>query len=81
MAEIDGAHALKSSSEESYQFECRPCENGGITKQTKFFCLQCKEYLCQSCETWHKRFRGTKNHRVVSGEMIPENVDDPNLLT
>ena len=79
MAEIDGAHALKSSSEESYQFECNPCENDGITKQAKFFCLQCKEYLCQSCERSHKRFRGTRNHRVVCGEMIPENVDESQL--
>ena len=79
MADIDGAHALKSSSEESYQFECSPCENDGITKQAKFFCLQCKEYLCQSCERSHKRFRGTRNHRVLSGEMIPENVDEPQL--
>ena len=64
MAECDDSGSVKSSSEEGYEKECSPCENDGVVKRAKYFCTECQEYLCQSCESLHKRFRGTKNHTV-----------------
>ena len=64
MASLDDSSSVISSSEESYQKECSPCEIDGIVKEAKYFCTECQEYLCQSCERLHKRFKGTRNHTV-----------------
>lgn len=63
---------LQTSSEESFQFECSPCKRDGNTIQATIFCLQCKDYLCLSCEKYHESFHATKTHKLVSGEQIPE---------
>ena len=65
MASVDGARSVKVSSEESFQHECTPCQNDDVIKEAKFYCTECRDYLCESCDSSHKRFRSTRSHNVV----------------
>ena len=77
MASLDDSSSVKSSSEESYEKECSPCEYDGVVKKAKYFCTECQEYMCQSCETLHKRFKGTKTHTVsLCGDTKTETKED-----
>ena len=83
MASFDESRSVKCSSEESYQMECSPCENDGIVKEAKYFCTECQEYLCQSCETLHKRFKGTRNHNIslcADTKTEPREVDGSTVM-
>lgn len=71
MDSTEGAQSLKLSSRECFAHECSPCKNDGLAKEAKFFCSECTEYLCDACESSHRRFRGTRQHQVVSGDDIP----------
>ena len=72
MASVDGARSVQSSFEESFQFRCTPCENDGVIKEAKFLCPECRDYLCDSCELSHKRFRSTRDHKVVLASAFSE---------
>ena len=65
MTTVDGARSVKVSSEESFQYVYTPCQNDGKSKEAKFCCTDCRDYLCESCESSHKRFRSTRDHTVV----------------
>lgn len=65
MAFVDGARSEKSSSEEGFKFECGPCGNDGVIIEAIHFCPDCKEYLCESCETSHNRMKITRNHTLI----------------
>ena len=83
MASFDESRSVKCSSEESYQMGCSPCENDGIVKEAKYFCTECQEYLCQSCETLHKRFKGTRNHNIslcADNKTEPREVDGSTVM-
>ncbi|KAI8499892.1 hypothetical protein Bbelb_222090 [Branchiostoma belcheri] len=42
---------------------CTVCEAGN---SAQFYCVECTEYLCQTCNKTHRRFKATKSHRVVT---------------
>ncbi|XP_078684176.1 uncharacterized protein LOC144917747 [Branchiostoma floridae x Branchiostoma belcheri] len=42
---------------------CTVCEVGN---SAQFYCVECTEYLCQTCNKTHRRFKSTKSHRVVT---------------
>ena len=71
MESVDGARSLKVSSDECFAYECSPCRESDVTKEAKFYCPQCSDYLCASCEDSHKRFGRTRNHTVLSGKNLP----------
>ena len=72
MASVDGARSQEITSEETFQFECSPCEYDGLKRQAIFFCAECGDYLCESCEQSHKKFSRTRKHELVSGSMMPK---------
>lgn len=72
MTYVDGARSLEISSEETFQFECSPCKYDGLKRQAIFFCAECGDYLCASCEQSHKKFSSTRKHELVSGSMMPK---------
>ena len=65
MASVDGKKSYLASSEEILQHFCRPCQDDGETKEAKYFCEVCKDYLCFDCRNDHKTFKATKKHSVV----------------
>ena len=64
MDSVEGARSLKTSSEECFIHECSPCENDGLVREARFLCGECGDYLCEPCETSHRRFRSTRKHEV-----------------
>ncbi|XP_078602835.1 uncharacterized protein LOC144876915 [Branchiostoma floridae x Branchiostoma japonicum] len=42
---------------------CTVCEDG---KSAQFYCLDCADYLCQTCNDMHGRFKANRSHKVVT---------------
>ena len=42
---------------------CDICQRSGET--AKSFCRVCEEYLCKDCETFHRRSKASKDHKLV----------------
>ena len=66
MASVDGKKSFLASSEEVLQHVCRPCQGDGETKEARYFCEVCKDYLCFDCRNDHKTFKATKHHSIVA---------------
>ena len=66
MASVDaGQYSL--SSDEKVEFECSPCKDDGMVREAKYFCPECSEYFCSSCESsLHGRLKATKSHKLLS---------------
>ena len=48
--------------EEDVPHMCTACDEG---QEAPFYCMQCEEWLCDSCVDAHKRVRITKDHTIV----------------
>ncbi|XP_052782224.1 uncharacterized protein LOC128218571 [Mya arenaria] len=53
------------------ELHCEPCLSDGRTRTVEGFCMECDEYLCQSCLDTHRILRVTKTHHVKRGESLP----------
>ncbi|XP_060597996.1 uncharacterized protein LOC132751773 [Ruditapes philippinarum] len=58
------------SSDETYDFNCTPCSQQDRLIEAKRFCVECGEYFCSTCLSWHERFGGTKGHTLVKCENV-----------
>lgn len=56
------------------QYTCAPCNLQGEVSSIYCFCIDCTEYLCESCLEQHSKFKVTRNHRVLQGEDLPNNI-------
>ncbi|CAG2252224.1 unnamed protein product [Mytilus edulis] len=45
---------------------CGVCEAQDVVKKTAFWCPECNEGICTSCEKHHRSSRGTKHHEITS---------------
>ena len=72
MASVDGSRYLHGASDEIYDVICVPCKNDGTEKQAEHYCQNCKEYLCSLCKDYHKKVTVTRNHKILSGSMLPK---------
>ena len=70
MASKDGARPPELSVEEAFDCECSPCKFEDLKRQAMFFCSECEDYLCESCELSHKKFSSTRKHHLVSRSML-----------
>ncbi|XP_066284800.1 E3 ubiquitin-protein ligase TRIM56-like [Branchiostoma lanceolatum] len=43
-----------------------PCTVCRVGNSAQFYCLECAEYLCQTCNDIHRRFKATTAHNVVT---------------
>lgn len=59
---------------ETGQYNCAPCNLQGKASSIYCFCIDCTEYLCESCLEQHSKFKVTRNHRVLQGEDLPNNI-------
>ena len=71
MSIVDGAKSLQNTSDESVLKSCDPCKYGGIEVEATKYCDDCKESLCRTCTESHKRFKISRNHKLLSVEHIP----------
>ena len=67
---LRGASSLNWGSDEVHGLECGPCGTGGISRKGVFFCHTCREYLCKACKGHHENLKITKNHTIVSCELL-----------
>ncbi|XP_035675220.1 tripartite motif-containing protein 2-like [Branchiostoma floridae] len=42
---------------------CTVCEAGN---SAQFYCVECPDYLCQTCNDMHGRFKANRSHKVVT---------------
>ena len=66
MLSVDGKKSYLASSDEILEHVCRPCNDDGETKEARYFCEFCKDYLCFDCRNDHITFKATKSHSVVA---------------
>ena len=45
--------------------ECGPCSRGGRTKEGKYYCIDCPDYLCGDCKDYHGNLAVTRNHTFL----------------
>ena len=71
MASVDGSRTLHGASDEVNTNICGPCNNAHVERRASHYCQDCPEYLCDHCEDHHRKLTLTKNHKIVSGSMVP----------
>ena len=66
MASIDAGQYSLSSDEKPVEFECSPCKDDGLLRESRYYCPECSEYFCSSCEaSSHRRLKATKSHKLL----------------
>lgn len=73
-ANEDFAGSVLTGSEESFTHECDACKLDGQTQEAKYYCGECNDFLCESCETYHKRVKATRFHEILTGDRMPAKV-------
>ncbi|KAI8783989.1 E3 ubiquitin-protein ligase TRIM33 isoform X1 [Biomphalaria glabrata] len=68
-AALDPDHA--ASPQTNTKHMCTACDEG---EEAGSYCLQCEEWLCDSCVDAHKRVRITKDHTISSKEDVSAKV-------
>ena len=58
------------SSEEAFDYNCTPCSQQERFTEAKRFCVECGEYFCSTCLSWHEKFSATKGHTLVKCEEV-----------
>ena len=67
---LQGASSLNWGSGEVHELGCGPCGTGGISRKGVIFCHTCRQYLCKACKTHHENLKITRNHTIVSCELL-----------
>ncbi|XP_052779596.1 uncharacterized protein LOC128216923 [Mya arenaria] len=76
MATANGSDDILSNKKSD--LNCEPCLSDGRTRSVEGFCMECDEYLCQSCLDAHRILRMSKTHHVKRGEDIPKKKPNKN---
>ena len=71
MSSVGGARSLLGASDETYDNLCDPCNYGGSKVEAIHFCSNCKEWLCLKCTDSHKKFKASRNHKILSVAQVP----------
>ncbi|CAH1800132.1 unnamed protein product [Owenia fusiformis] len=60
------AEALeKAKQEDEKDIECDTCMQGEEHSSAVARCVECAEYLCETCQKYHGRMRSTKSHKCI----------------
>ncbi|XP_078684407.1 tripartite motif-containing protein 2-like [Branchiostoma floridae x Branchiostoma belcheri] len=55
--------AGKTSEAREDRVPCTVCEAGN---SAQFYCVECTDYLCHTCDDMHRRFKGNRSHQLVT---------------
>ena len=55
---------------------CNACQRENETESAQSYCVDCSDALCKSCERQHKKFKSSRNHKIVSLSDL-ESADSP----
>ncbi|XP_060579159.1 E3 ubiquitin-protein ligase TRIM71-like [Ruditapes philippinarum] len=61
---------LRKGSAEDFEVFCEPCDRADFRTPAFGYCLDCKEHLCQSCYSTHRRPKPLQHHQLI---------DNPNM--
>lgn len=53
---------------------CAPCYLQGKVSNSYCFCIECIEYLCETCLEQHNKFKVTRGHKVLKGNDLPTDI-------
>ncbi|KAK3109022.1 hypothetical protein FSP39_021369 [Pinctada imbricata] len=54
----------------SGQKRCTACERENETESAFSWCVNCSEALCNTCDRYHRKTKATKNHKLVSIDVL-----------
>ena len=70
-SEVEGRRP-RSARSTTHTKNCSACPDVKATS----FCVDCHEYLCTDCTSYHKRLGALRNHMLLTGEHFPS-IDQP----
>ena len=85
-----GLHTAPASSEKVYNHLCESCIEDGVNKEAKYYCLDCKQKICDACKDYHRKLAVTRNHTIspiniglatVSGKLSNMNISSDDAAT
>lgn len=53
-------------------FLCDPCKYDGDSKPAVGFCVDCDDFLCDTCYKYHCTPKQTRNHKLQDGLRMPK---------
>ena len=65
MAMSKEAAGLETGSDAEKKGVCAACMDVGDHRQAIKYCIDCAQLVCQNCVDYHRRFRQTKEHKLV----------------
>ncbi|XP_060559951.1 E3 ubiquitin-protein ligase TRIM71-like [Ruditapes philippinarum] len=65
------------ASDEDHQIYCQPCDEEGTRLPAHGYCTDCKEHLCKTCFTVHKKNRLSKHHKLLDATSMPKVLQQP----
>ena len=51
-------------------YSCDACRLDGSVREAKYFCTDCQDYMCENCESYHRKVKVTRLHTVLSGDKM-----------
>lgn len=66
----DGSKSMQGAHDEIVDYMCGPCKARGNFNEARKYCCDCPEYLCDACSNYHQALAITKNHTIVSTDVV-----------
>ena len=44
---------------------CNACERENESESASRWCVDCRDFLCEKCAAWHRRFRNSLDHNII----------------
>ena len=60
----------QTESDQVFEFECDSCKFDGSLEEATGYCVDCQEYLCETCLRFHKRNKASKTHSILQGSNV-----------
>ena len=70
-APVSDANTLPEVDDKTSDNLCDPCNYEGSKIVAVKFCSDCKEWLCSKCTDSHRKFKASRNHKVLSVAQVP----------
>ena len=73
--------SIPTTSNEDLQVYCQPCDEEGPRLPAHGYCTDCKEHLCKTCFTAHKKHKLSKHHTLLDSTSMPKSLQQPSTST
>ncbi|XP_045165599.2 uncharacterized protein LOC123529352 [Mercenaria mercenaria] len=57
--------SIKDGSDADSDIACTPCGEANIREEAVKYCLDCQQYMCTTCSTYHGRQKATRFHKLL----------------